>query len=344
VSTVARTSRSSAPARGWQWPKRALAAALPVLLLLGVADILLRSVPSRVDSIRRLIMATPDERGYQLNPDTTIHFDGLFTRLPEPVLWTINDQGLREDRRVAPRSEKFRIATHGDSETFGWSVALDDTFQRLMEARDDRLEVINFGVPGYNITNIARHVEATLPDFAPDLVLYVVNKNDFDEPLMTARTIADSPLLRRLRLLYQMTIAKPARVRARSSPERAAFFASEAERIIRFGEENGVPVVLAFLHSRVHLALERYASSYETLAATPRFEGAAASFPRFIDVEPLIDDDPKADDHLTEISYRKMAKLFCRVLSGAAGSGCVPGSWSPRMAGVRGSEADGQDS
>ena len=45
----------------------------------------------------------------------------------------------------------------GDSVTFGWGVAESETFLRLVEARlgallpQEPVEVLNFGIPGYNL-------------------------------------------------------------------------------------------------------------------------------------------------------------------------------------------------
>lgn len=306
-------------------PLRVAALALPTLLLLGVAELGFRAFPSRVDTVRRLVTSSGDERFYTLKPGVRLRFEGAFSRLSEPVVWRINEQGIRSDRRVPSRSERYRVATFGDSETFGWSVAQADTFQRRMEARDGRVEVINLGVPGYNADNVAGHMERRLAELEVDQVLYLVNKNDFDEPLSTRRVIADSPLLRRLRFLYQVTFMKPARVRARRTPERARVFAAAVQRMVSTCQQHHLPLVLGFLHWWSRFALEQYAPGLDRGPAGP---GSV----RFVNVERWINDDPKEDEHLTRVSHAKMADLFCEVLAGEAGQGCVPAGWAPRMA------------
>jgi hypothetical protein len=308
---------------------------VPVLLLLVVADAALRFHPTRVDKLRQLITAAPDDRVYMLRPGAVIPFDGMFGRLAEPIVWSISDQGYREDRLVAPQTRRFRVAAYGDSETFGWSVSQERTFQRRMEARDDRIEVVNLGVPGYNAANIARHMEATFDDVRPDAIVYLVNRNDVDEPLTTTRTIADSPVLRRLRFLWQMTVAKPARLRARHSPERARFFAGEAERIAAFGAEHDVPVVFGFLRWKTRRRIEPFTA----LEAREVVGGERAALdpdvPLFVNVQARIEGDPEEDAHMTSVSHEKIADLLCQVLSGEAGSGCVPSSFSSAHAALR---------
>ena len=81
----------------------------------------------------------------------------------DPVLgWTIrphgargqyraNGQGLRGDRdySLAPPPGKVRVAAFGDSFTHASDVGNPFTWEALLERMEPRLEVLNFGVPGY---------------------------------------------------------------------------------------------------------------------------------------------------------------------------------------------------
>lgn len=312
-----------------------------VLVLLVSADFLLRFMPANVDKLRELITAAPDDRVYMLRPGANIPFDGMFTRLSRPIVWSINQQGYREDRMIAPVTRRYRVASYGDSETFGWSVSLQETFQRRMEFRDARVEVVNLGVPGYNVANIARHIEATFEDVRPDVIIYLVNRNDVDEALITSRTIADSPLLRRLRFLYQMTVAKPARLRARRSPERARFLAEEAGRIARFGATIRVPVIFGFLRWSTRDMVEVHGDFRIAEFEVGQPVDLDSNRPVFVNVQPWVKGDPEEDNHMIGMSHEKMAALFCEVISGNAGSGCLPGDWAGRT--VRRSAGQSRD-
>ena len=65
--------------------------------------------------------------------------------------YQINGQGLRAERLfsrdISPG--KIRLATYGDSFTFGAFVTADETWQAQLEALDPRIETLNFGVNGY---------------------------------------------------------------------------------------------------------------------------------------------------------------------------------------------------
>lgn len=62
-----------------------------------------------------------------------------------------NAQGLRAEKDYLPTPPAgiTRIATFGDSFTHGDEVTNKDTFQHQMEALDESIEVLNFGVGGY---------------------------------------------------------------------------------------------------------------------------------------------------------------------------------------------------
>ena len=66
-------------------------------------------------------------------------------------LYHANGQGLRATRDYAPEPPpgKVRVAAFGDSFTHSSDVPDDFTWEVFLERLDPRLEVLNFGVPGY---------------------------------------------------------------------------------------------------------------------------------------------------------------------------------------------------
>lgn len=72
---------------------------------------------------------------------------------------------------------KPRIACVGDSFTFGDGVNAADCWTSLFIDPDDA-EVINFGVPGYDSSDVLASVETKALDYAPDLVIWGVVLND----------------------------------------------------------------------------------------------------------------------------------------------------------------------
>lgn len=78
--------------------------------------------------------------------------------------WTeVNAEGLRGPELAREKPLRtYRIGVFGDSVTFGQGVQDEETYARVLERRlrtvahprGARVEVLNFGVPAYNVTNI----------------------------------------------------------------------------------------------------------------------------------------------------------------------------------------------
>lgn len=67
-------------------------------------------------------------------------------------LCTIDADGNRRDpARPAPMSKAVRVATFGDSFTFGGDVADREAYPEVLARRDARLAVANYGVPAYGL-------------------------------------------------------------------------------------------------------------------------------------------------------------------------------------------------
>jgi lysophospholipase L1-like esterase len=104
----------------------------------------------------------------------------------------INQDGLRErEVNKAKGPGVFRIAMVGDSITFGWGVAQDQTLSRQLELLLNRqrplgdgvrFEVVNFGVGNYSIADVAAMLEAKALAYSPDLVVYGAFINDAEVP------------------------------------------------------------------------------------------------------------------------------------------------------------------
>ena len=300
------------------------------LVLILMAEVGLRLFGPNLGTIRDLVETTEDPRPYVLRASNTIRFEGLHVSLAEPVTWVINDQGIRADRSISPYSEKFRVATYGDSETFGWSVDYDDTFQRQMEMIDGDVEVINFGVPGYNVTNVADTIELTALKYHPDLIIYLIHKNDFDNPLEAGEVVANSSLLRLIKFAYYIWIDKPREKKLRSSPARMERFVREIDHITQFCDRNHIPLVLAFLKWQNRQAMTEYTAATREPTSDIEPHQQAWGMPRHLNVHQIITDDEKMDSHFTKDSYRKIARFLCATISGEQNSGCVPPGWQPQ--------------
>jgi lysophospholipase L1-like esterase len=91
----------------------------------------------------------------------------------------INSNGLRgpETTYEKPPST-YRILNLGDSVVMGWGVRVEDTYGQQLESLlnkqgtgDLRYEVINAGVPGWNLENAFAYLQAEGLKYEPDLIL-----------------------------------------------------------------------------------------------------------------------------------------------------------------------------
>jgi len=109
----------------------------------------------------------------------------------------INNLGYRGENLDPRKRKQYRIATLGDSFTFGWGVDDEDTWSRVLEKnlrnRGLDVEVMNLGQPGTWPTQYAEIAERALPVLRPDLVVVAVNPGDDLGQIMRAATISRKP-------------------------------------------------------------------------------------------------------------------------------------------------------
>ena len=159
-----------------------LALLLPTLLLLGLAELALRLAGFGADyrGESHMIVASDDPvLVHEYRPDYRVESQGLEYRT--------NAAGFR-DREFTPKApDAFRIAVVGDSVTFGFGEAVEDSFpkqleRRLAERPGPRIEVFNLGIAGYNSLQEVRLVETRGLVWEPDLLVlaYVHNDNKED--------------------------------------------------------------------------------------------------------------------------------------------------------------------
>lgn len=295
-----------------------------LVLICGLAEIVLRIIPPDPHSLLNIVTQTNDSRPFVLKPNSQSYFYGFSDALSEPIIWRINKDGIRSDHPIKNKGQRFRILTYGDSETFGWSVRLEDTWQRHMEELDENIEVINLGIPGYNVENVADHIELTAPDLKPDLIIYLFHKNDFYESFSITPILSRSELYIHLRMAFYVMNSKK-RHAWRKSAEGQKFIASNLKRMLDLAKELNVPIVFAFRHWKYHDFINKEfwdTNDLEEARALPRSSNFSAEI---VNIEPIVDDFPRRDAHLTEPAQRALATYLCEFLSGIKNNGC---SWS----------------
>lgn len=142
-------------------------------------------VGHEVQNARLAELITPSSHRdvvYELKPRLT----GTFLRQPIST----NAYGMRErDVNIDKAEGMYRIAGIGDSVMFGWGVAAEETYLRLLEealnaqaSRGRRYQALNFAVPGYNTAMEVATFEHKVLPFQPDLVVLHFVDNDFTLP------------------------------------------------------------------------------------------------------------------------------------------------------------------
>ena len=94
----------------------------------------------------------------------------------------INRYGIREDSDDL-FSRHHRLALLGDSVAFGIELSQDETLtavlQRQLDPTVEQLKVLNFGVPGYSLSEMPEWLKTACGRYHPTDVIYLLNLNDF---------------------------------------------------------------------------------------------------------------------------------------------------------------------
>lgn len=307
------------------WLRRLALTGAALLFAAIAAELILPWFPPHLGQFRRIVYHPGDGSArYALRPNSEVAFSGVFERIRPSVTWQVNGERMRADAPVTGLSSRYRIATYGDSETFGWSVDLADTFQRRMQAIDPRVEVLNFGVPGYNVEDVLGRIETTLGRYEPDMLVYLVNKNDVDEALDISDPVLASELLLRLRFAYQMW-KRPWRTQSRNDLARYSAFADTLDQIAVRARAARTPLLLVFMKART---LQRARASAAPGGATAGLVEGGEGDLRVVVVEDLLDTFRRADDHLSTEANAALAERICGEITGVGPPGCIPDGWS----------------
>src|SRR3989344_2278141 len=101
----------------------------------------------------------------------------------------INSDALNEpfDYQIPKPSDVFRIITLGDSFTYGVYVETKDNYPEQLEAvlnqdvscKNSRFEIINLGMPGYDVQYSVERFKKRGIKYAPDLIIWLLKDDDF---------------------------------------------------------------------------------------------------------------------------------------------------------------------
>jgi lysophospholipase L1-like esterase len=104
-----------------------------------------------------------------------------------PTKIKINSDGFRDyEYAIEKPVNTYRIIALGDSFTYGAGVELEDSWPKILERKLNELnngvhyEVLNFGVPGYNIHDQVEFLKMKGIKYTPDLVIFTFLGNDIE--------------------------------------------------------------------------------------------------------------------------------------------------------------------
>ena len=212
MSIAARARAPDAAASGEAGPRSRLLrlaapalAAASVLLTLLVLEAVFRLAGVSVGTVqinRATVRRSDDPRLlFELRPGALVHGE---------VEYRIDALGLRgPETTVEKPAGVRRVAVLGDSIAFGYWVAEADGFPRQLETMlrglgGGRVEVLDFGVPGYNLDQEIETLRTKALAFSPDVVVVAFCLNDLEGTshelgLVQDRSLRESTLLGRVR-------------------------------------------------------------------------------------------------------------------------------------------------
>jgi len=136
-----------------------------------------------------------DGRCVGLQPNQALTYTGWLWRI-DPVTHDTNSFGFRgPDRPPEKPDGVFRIAALGDSFIYGQGVesadSLPSQLERRLKTTRPKVEVLNFGVPGYGVDEYMSQYRYFIKRWSPDLLLLFLHDSDLDDG-MCARIPPDA--------------------------------------------------------------------------------------------------------------------------------------------------------
>ena len=167
--------------------KRLLLALAGVGLTLVLLELVLRLALGNLD-VAPFVLEPGDGRCVGLEPGASSAYTGTLLRIPT-IEHAINEQGFRgPERPEQPEPSTLRVVALGDSFTFGQGVSAEQALPAALEAEllgagAPPLEVLNFGVPGFNLAESIDQYRYFARQWHPQVVVMFLFENDLDGPL-----------------------------------------------------------------------------------------------------------------------------------------------------------------
>lgn len=206
-----------------------------------------------------------------------------------------NGHGLRgPDVTTAKPQGTRRVAMIGGSSVFGYLVSDGEEAARQLESRltesgDDNVEVLNAGVPGYNVIQSWQRYQKSVAPLEPDLVILYLGWNDLAYlltrlPKLSVAEVARGPcaatwerwaaksalyglIVHRL-LGRTASFAPPAHVGTTPTPAGTSLFRDTLARLVAEIRESGAEVIICSQATFAHSSADQ--SVWQHLGSTPK--------------------------------------------------------------------------
>ena len=212
-----------------------------LMLAVIAADVLYRWIVEPEPIVPKRLGHFDDTLGWALRPNSSAWSGATGTQ----VHYTINSDGLRDDETSREKPPgTFRIVLLGDSRTFGYGVAIDQHFSRVIEGYFSNLEAINLGVSGYGVDQELLALRSKGLKYQPDLVIaYVAHFGD-QRHVFTDRWGRGKPVFHVLGDSLVLTnVPVPSQYAGLDFPHRVDLALTELSPLYRDGARTAVGVI-----------------------------------------------------------------------------------------------------
>jgi len=138
-------------------------------------------MPISVTNVGYVDRPNGEKYGWGFGPNELVRIEKPDTG--DVIYDRVNSEGWRdEERDIAKPDGTFRILVMGDSMTFGYIVAKDEVFTKLLQDKlrgvNPNVEVLNIAYAGWGTDQIFEALKNDGAAYKPDLIIYYFNSND----------------------------------------------------------------------------------------------------------------------------------------------------------------------
>jgi len=163
------------------WKRLAFGLTVPLVVLVigeGLARLLAPEAPATlIRAPLGRVFAPKPAAFFRDHPDLFWELLPNLDRTPEHMGDRTDGMGLRNARTAGAKDARTRVVCLGDSCTYGLGLRLEETWPSVL-GHDEKLDVINAGLPGYSSYQGLRLWEDRLEDLDADVVIVQFVTND----------------------------------------------------------------------------------------------------------------------------------------------------------------------